>query len=194
MKKILPVLLILIATGAGIGGGLMLRPDAQENVEACPCDCGKEAATVDPKVPEPEQMASPDKEYVKLNNQFVVPVLSQDRVASIVLLSLSLEVSAGERERIFAVEPKLRDAFLQTMFDHANMGGFEGAFTNSIRGGAVLYHYRWAQRNRNVAGQVCSGARARRSASQRVAPVTDWTMNQIISGSRTSDSGCMSPA
>ena len=29
------------------------------------------------------------------------------------------------------MEPKLRDVFLQVLFDHANMGGFRGAFTRS---------------------------------------------------------------
>jgi len=28
-------------------------------------------------------------------------------------------------------EPKLRDSFLRVLFDHANMGGFEGNFTNA---------------------------------------------------------------
>lgn len=131
MKKLLPVLLILIATGAGIGAGLALRPDASPPPEETACIC--ETAQEDPTkpIPEPAALASTDKEYVKLNNQFVVPVLANEKVTSIVLLSLSLEVTPGEREHIFAVEPKLRDALLQTMFDHANMGGFKGSFTNS---------------------------------------------------------------
>ena len=32
---------------------------------------------------------------------------------------------------VYEREPKLRDAFLRVMFDHANAGGFDGAFTNS---------------------------------------------------------------
>lgn len=68
-------------------------------------------------------------EYVRLNNQFVVPVIEGTKVAALVVLSLSIEVGAGEQEKVFAREPKLRDAFLQALFDHANAGGFEGAFT-----------------------------------------------------------------
>jgi hypothetical protein len=131
MKKILPILLVLLVTGAGVGAGLMMRPKPTEHTSECACDCSTEMKADHEPIPEPSALASTNKEYVKLNNQFVVPVLSEERVASIVLLSLSLEVSPGEREHIFAVEPKLRDAFLQTMFDHANMGGFKGAFTNS---------------------------------------------------------------
>jgi hypothetical protein len=45
--------------------------------------------------------------------------------------ALSLEAKTGAREAIYAREPKLRDAFLQVLFDHANTGGFKGAFTDS---------------------------------------------------------------
>ena len=72
-----------------------------------------------------------DKEYVKLNNQFVVPIVSDERVDALVVMSLSVEVNQGQKETIYAREPKLRDEFLQVLFDHANMGGFRGAFTNS---------------------------------------------------------------
>jgi hypothetical protein len=69
-------------------------------------------------------------DYVKLSNQFVVPVVEGGRVAAMVILSLTLEVPPGASEGIYAREPKLRDAFLQVLFDHANAGGFRGAFTD----------------------------------------------------------------
>jgi len=46
-------------------------------------------------------------------------------------VSLSIEVPAGNKDPIFLAEPKLRDAFLQAMFDHANIGGFSGNFTST---------------------------------------------------------------
>ena len=52
-------------------------------------------------------------------------------VASLVVLSLSIEVNSGETDKIYKKEPRLRDAFLQVMFDHANAGGFDGEFTGS---------------------------------------------------------------
>ena len=131
MKKLLPILLVLLATGGGIGAGLALRPDPPAPSADAEEACVPATKTLSEPLKEPSAKAATDKEYVKLNNQFVVPVLAKEKVTSIVLLSLSLEVTPGERERIFAVEPKLRDAFLQTMFDHANMGGFQGSFTNS---------------------------------------------------------------
>ena len=116
MRKFFPVLLAILGLGAGAGAGLALRP--------VPDPAPEEAAverTEEPEVP-------PD--YVKLNNQFVVPVVEDGRVVSMVILSMSLEVTAGSTEAVFAKEPKLRDAFLQVLFDHANAGGFKGSFTD----------------------------------------------------------------
>ena len=48
-----------------------------------------------------------------------------------VILALSLEVSVGGTEQVYLLEPKLRDVFLQVLFDHANSGGFSGEFTDS---------------------------------------------------------------
>ncbi len=69
-------------------------------------------------------------EFVKLNNQFIVPVLRDGKINSLVVLSLSVETPAGQSEFIYTQEPRLRDAFLQVLFDYANSGGFDGEFTN----------------------------------------------------------------
>lgn len=112
MKKLLPLIVGLVALLAGAGGGYMLRPQAETVAE-----------------PPPEENTVPP-DYVKLNNQFVVPVLDKGRVVSMVILSLSLEVVTGTTERVYEIEPKLRDAFLQVLFDHSNAGGFRGSFTD----------------------------------------------------------------
>ena len=80
-----------------------------------------------------EEEKEAQREYVKLNNQFVVPVVKNERVSALVVLSLSVEVKAGTTQDIFSHEPKLRDVFLQALFDHANIGGFEGEFTGAGR-------------------------------------------------------------
>jgi len=72
-----------------------------------------------------------EHEYVKLNNQFVVPVVARDMVTALVVMSLSVEIEPGRAENVYRHEPKLRDSFLQVLFDHANMGGFKGEFTNA---------------------------------------------------------------
>ncbi len=120
MGKILPILMLALGAGAGIFGGKLMKP-APDPVTA--------EAPAEPVEVEAEQ--PDDVEYVKLNNQFVVPVISEGKVISLVVLALTVEIALGEREAVYAREPRLRDAFLQVMFDHANIGGFDGAFTNS---------------------------------------------------------------
>lgn len=118
LRKILPLLLAVLGLAGGAGAGLYLRPAPP------PDEAGAEADAPDAPAPE----AAPD--YVKLNNQFVVPILEKGRVTSMVIMSLSLEAAQGNSETIYSREPKLRDAFLQVMFDHANAGGFRGTFTD----------------------------------------------------------------
>ncbi|MGH1330236.1 MAG: flagellar basal body-associated FliL family protein [Paracoccaceae bacterium] len=136
MKKLLPIILALIGLGGGVFAGKLLRPPPVEIVELQPCgDVG-----MDPTMAAKEQKSAPADpmgaeqegfDYVKLNNQFIVPDVEEGRVAAMVVLSLSLEVGPGGREIVYQREPKLRDAFLQVLFDHANAGGFRGSFTDS---------------------------------------------------------------
>ncbi|MDE3081303.1 MAG: flagellar basal body-associated protein FliL, partial [Paracoccaceae bacterium] len=45
------------------------------------------------------------------------------------VLSLSLEVTRGTTTQVYTLEPKIRDEFLQALFDYANAGGFSGNYT-----------------------------------------------------------------
>ena len=139
LGKLIPILLALIGIGGGIGAGLMLKPAPQMEVLAAnPCgeqpavaagDHGAGTAGGDGVGHGDEAEAT--HEYVKLNNQFVVPVVAGGRVTALVVMSVSLQVGTGGREAVFAREPKLRDGFLQVLFDHANAGGFDGIFTTA---------------------------------------------------------------
>jgi hypothetical protein len=82
---------------------------------------------------EPDTHSGVDNEYVKLSNQFVVPIMGSQRVEALVVASLSVEVVSGTTQTVYLREPKLRDVFLQVLFDHANIGGFEGPFTAGDR-------------------------------------------------------------
>lgn len=161
LKKLLPVVFLLLGLGAGAGAGIFLRPSAEPegaDAHASPAAGGHSAPAEDGHgAPKPDGHGAPAKDghaaasehgaksakgghgeptdpeahdFVKLNNQFIVPVLEHGRVTSMVIMSLTLEVGAGGRDRVFALEPKLRDAFLRVMFDHANAGGFDGNFTS----------------------------------------------------------------
>lgn len=127
MKKLLPVILLLLGVAVGGGAGTMMKPAPPDCEEA---ECPEEAAAAE-ETHEPEETVEPT--YVRMKNQFVVPVVRDDRVRSLVVLDLSLQVEPGSEETIYSREPKVRDAFLRVLFDHAHIGGFDGTFTESGR-------------------------------------------------------------
>jgi hypothetical protein len=134
MKKLLlPVLLIAAGLGAGIGAGLVLAPADPDDPHGDADMAAVECVPIDQidamhLPPEPVE----NTEFVKFHNQFMVPVMKAELVDSLVVLSISLEVAPGTGELIYAREPKLRDAFLQVLFDHAGAGGFTGNFVSSV--------------------------------------------------------------
>ncbi|MEH6520679.1 flagellar basal body-associated FliL family protein [Sulfitobacter sp.] len=136
MKKLLPLVLLLIGVGAGVGAGVFLRPapdiktasaseeeQAGDHVEDTKDDEGHD---------DEHANGEGESEYVKLSNQFVVPIVLDEKVSALVVLALSIEVPAGKTDTVYLREPKLRDSFLQVLFDHANVGGFEGNFTDAL--------------------------------------------------------------
>ena len=136
LGKLLPILLLLIGTSGGIGAGLFLMPDPgaqSEEAKSAPGEAaGEGGSSHEPKMDaEGNPIDENATEFLKMSNQFVIPVVKKDKIASLVVVSLSLETRVGVSESIYAKEPKLRDAFLRVLFDHANMGGFLGDFTNA---------------------------------------------------------------
>jgi len=118
MKKLLPVLSLLLGLGAGGGAAIVLAPPGQPVSDAEEGD----AAVV---TEDGEPIAAPDMEIVKLPNQFVVPVMVSKRVRAVVILTVALEVEQGTGDYVRSIEPKLRDAFLGELFGVAALGGFE---------------------------------------------------------------------
>lgn len=129
MKLILPLLLVILGVGGGAGAGYFLKPapvevaDGDGAHDCLPSETAQSLTAVKSETP-------PELEYVKLNNQFVIPVLKSGRVAALVILSLSVEVSGDQDATVYEREPKLRDLFNEVLFFHANTGGFDGVFTD----------------------------------------------------------------
>lgn len=151
-RLLIPLLLAVLGAGSGIGAGLYLRPGAEATTGGDGNGAGKPAGQDEDGAGDGGEVAAedaaeagnagtdpmPDRgrppidqlEFVRMTNQFVVPVLRQGEVRSLVVVSIGVEVRVGLRDLVFLREPKLRDAFLRVMFDHANAGGFDGTFTS----------------------------------------------------------------
>lgn len=142
MKLVLPVIFLLVGAGAGIGARIVMGTDAKAHDPDGPAaDSGDEhpedaaiahATDVEHSSPSGEAEIGTD-EYVKLNNQFVVSVVEEGEITALVVLSLSLQVGAGETALTYQHEPKVRDALLTVLFDHANAGGFSGDYIGADR-------------------------------------------------------------
>lgn len=114
---LLPLILGLAGLAAGAGMGWVLRP--------APPPASDDAAEPPAPPPPPAHL-----ETLRMPNHFVVPVLADGRVRSMVVLTLALELAGGHGLSLAQHEPRLRSIFLQVLFDHANRGGFEGVFTS----------------------------------------------------------------
>lgn len=127
LLKLLPVLMLVLGVGAGAGAGLFLAPKPDPDAHDGP----EMAKNADDDTHDEAEADQPVTDFVKLNNQFVIPIIQKERVTSLVVLSLSIETRIAMSDVVHSREPKLRDAFLRVLFDHANMGGFNGSFTQS---------------------------------------------------------------
>lgn len=147
MGKLIPLLIALTGLAGGLGVGFIMQPSEEdlahsEAVEGETHEEGQEEeghAGEAPVCPPTDAAGhslppAPDApaDFVKLANQFVVPVVVENDVDAMVVVTLSLEVEQGSQQEIYNMEPKLRDAFLRVLFDHANMGGFKGNFLNHL--------------------------------------------------------------
>lgn len=130
MYKVFALILILLGLTTGVATGLAVKfvfggIDHGANVEAKP-------QRPEPKEEDQSGQNLGKKDYVKLNNQFIIPLVQDKSVNGLVAMSIGLELKPGYKEMVYSLEPKLRDAFLQILFDHANVGGFNGQFTDSL--------------------------------------------------------------
>ena len=116
MRKLLPLLIALLALAGGVGAGMALRPPPAE----------PDAAMVTtPAYP----VADGPTEVLRLPSNFLIPLLSEGRVRAMVVVALALELVPEHGIDLARHEARLRAIFLQMLFDYANLGGFDGVFT-----------------------------------------------------------------
>jgi len=165
MVKLLPVIIALVGLAIGGGAGFLLKPASpppdptDHSASQGQAEDGSHVTADGHVAGAPSAAGNGDdpadsSEYVKLSNQFVVPVVHGGRVGALVVMSISLETPTGSSEFVFEREPRLRDAFLQVLFDHANAGGFDGAFTES--GNLTLLRRALLEASQSVLGPIVS--------------------------------------
>ena len=144
MKLLLPLILLVVGTAAGAGAGFFLKPAPEpeemhdETAKAeIACAPGEGEMTADLPVKPIEVFedgqggTTTEPEYVALEKQFVVPVITNEKLVGMMVVSLAVSVPPGQGDSVSSAEPRLRDKFLQVMFNHANVGGFSGNFTST---------------------------------------------------------------
>lgn len=125
MKKLLifSVLGLLVGGMAGGGAGLFLAPEDQAELEttapSVPAETGEQV----------EQPEDTEVAFADFSDQFIIPIVGDNEVEAMVVLRISIEVDEPALQNVYDMEPKLRAAFLQSLFNHANNGGFDANFT-----------------------------------------------------------------
>ncbi|MFQ5562732.1 MAG: hypothetical protein ACE5FO_04090 [Parvularculaceae bacterium] len=136
MMKIIPIILQAIFVVFGVGAGFWIKslPIASDAA-------GIEAGEDDPREPaeKPEKKKKETKGkhggghgkgdnsgsgYMKFGRQFIVPVLKQDEVKSLVIMELNIETPSDAVESLYTQEPKLRDALLGRLLELSTRGVF----------------------------------------------------------------------
>lgn len=142
MKLLIPVILALLGLGTGVGAGLVLKPAPAEadmahagEAHCAPAEGDAEEECAPAKAdpfdghPKDDGHKAEKYTYVPIEKPFIVPVFSGEKVAAMVVMSLSVATDEEAAKKVTDIAPRLRDRFLNVMFLHSNTGGFDGSFT-----------------------------------------------------------------
>jgi flagellar basal body-associated protein FliL len=84
--------------------------------------------------PASEEVQADLPAFIDLERKFVVPLVRGNRVRSLVVADLRLEVHAGAENRALTLKPKVRDALLNTLYALAVAGAFDGdLYSNNVQ-------------------------------------------------------------
>lgn len=148
MKKILALLLPVVALVGGVAGGEMLRPAGPDPAAEAQAD-GHGDAAADSHAEEKTAAGHDDvtaadahdgdgseavaEGWFTFPTQFFVPLMRNGDMGAVMILTLTLETTGNDLEAMEKQEHRLRDALLRELLIHANTGGFDGNFTSEAR-------------------------------------------------------------
>lgn len=154
MIKIIAIILQVVAVAGGVALGLTLRSPGGEPVaesagheadETAESSHDSDEHADDAKKPKKKKKKKKKKSehgeskgghgggeasenngssIMKFSRQFIVPVIRQNGVGSLVALDINLELSESADENVYLREPKLRDAILSALLKLSNEGAF----------------------------------------------------------------------
>lgn len=144
MKNIIAAIIAIVCIVAGGVGGHFLRsmssgaPAPEKNEEKKADDAHGEKKDDSANKPEKKdahgkdgggkdahgggEAGSSEVIYYKFSREFVVPIIRAGRVESLVILNLNLEADAAISQKLFEMEPKLRDNIMTTLITLSNDG------------------------------------------------------------------------
>lgn len=144
MKQLIPALIAGVFIVAGGAGGFYVKNMGSAEASTAPSGDGEESSGHGeekssghdkPKADkgghgEEESAGSGDVTYYKFTREFVVPLIRNERVESLVIINLNLEVDSSESQKLFSMEPKLRDNIMTTLIKLSNDGDTLHTLTN----------------------------------------------------------------
>lgn len=68
--------------------------------------------------------------YMKFKRQFVIPVMKENKIKSLVIMNFNIELNDAAPPNSFNLEPKLRDAFMRSLLNLSNEGVFDDDLTS----------------------------------------------------------------
>jgi hypothetical protein len=75
-----------------------------------------------------------DSTFIDMERKFVVPLVRGNRVRSLLVVGLQLEVTSSAETKAQEFKPKIRDLFLDTLFAMAVAGSFDGdLYSNNVQ-------------------------------------------------------------
>ncbi len=147
MKQIIPIIMVLVFVATGALGGSLLKAggSAGSSVEKAAKDEAhdekgggdkkqakgdhggdkkdkKEKKDKKAKGGHGDKSDGPVKEvsFYKFSREFVVPIIRESRVDALVILNISLEVEGDTAQKLFTLDPKLRDNIMSTLIVLSN--------------------------------------------------------------------------
>ncbi|MCF6328399.1 MAG: hypothetical protein L3J02_01175, partial [Henriciella sp.] len=129
MKHIIPALVAIVFIVAGGVGGHFLK--SRSGAPATPDGYDKKADSHGAKKPKKDNHSKKGKSakppssavvYYKFSREFVVPIMRDNRVDSLIILNINLEADSKVSQELFSMEPKLRDNIMTTLITLSNDG------------------------------------------------------------------------